>query len=447
MNDKTTIRAGAGRTFSRVSVVSGTTHYSGFIGQYNFASTNNGITPAFNWDQGLPSYPLPPQINPAFQNNQNVDWWQGQNASRAPEIDYITFSIQRQLSSSMIVEATYNGTSGSHLQTGLVNINQVPMSIVNGLIAKYGAAQAITLLNSSITSPAAVSAGIPIPYANFTNPGVQRTMTVAQALRPFPQYLTIDTSQGGGDKSGHSTYNAAILRLERRFSAGLTFQWSYVFSKLLTDSDTYYANAGFAEDQGDRRLEKSIGAYDQTHTFKMNTLYELPFGPGKHWLSHGFASRALGGWRISAIQVYSSGFPLGVSRNAPLPIFNGNNRASVTSYDGWRAATASGGFDPNAGLFLNPAAFPAQPVGILGNSTRFNPKVRAFPNLNENLSLGKSFRLTERFSLDFRAEAFNIFNRVVFGTPNTNVNNNSFGLVTSQANQPRQMQGALKLYW
>jgi len=75
LNDKTTIRSGYARTFSRVTVVASSNHYSGFIGQYNFASPDQGITPAFNWDAGLPSYPLPPQINPSFQNNQNVDWW------------------------------------------------------------------------------------------------------------------------------------------------------------------------------------------------------------------------------------------------------------------------------------------------------------------------------------------------------------------------------------
>jgi hypothetical protein len=248
-------------------------------------------------------------------------------------------------------------------------------------------------------------------------------------------------------RCGHSTYNAAILKLERRFSAGLMFQWSYVFSRILTDSDSYYANSGFAEDQGNRKLEKSIGQFDQTHVLKMNTLYELPFGPGKRWLASGFAGRMLGGWRLSGIQIYSSGFPLPLTRNAPLPIFNGRNGAVITSYDGLRAATGSNGFDPNAGLFYNPAAFPAQPVGVLGNATRFNPKVRAFPNVNENLSLGKSFSLTERFRLDFGAEAFNIFNGVVFGSPTGNVNSNSFGLVTSQSNTARQMQGALKLYW
>ena len=95
-NSKTTIRAGFARSFSRVTVVASSSHYAGFIGQYAFASTNQGITPAFNWDQGLPSYPLPPLIDPSFANNGNVDYWQGQNATRAPESYNWTFSIQRR---------------------------------------------------------------------------------------------------------------------------------------------------------------------------------------------------------------------------------------------------------------------------------------------------------------------------------------------------------------
>ncbi len=445
LDSKTTIRTGFGRSFSRVTVVASSGHYAGFIGQYSFSSSNQGITPAFNWDQGLPSYNLPPQINPAFSNNQNVDYWNGQNATRAPETLYWTFSVQRQLSSNTVLEVNYNATAGTHLQSGIINVNQVPMTVVNQLIAQYGPTQAINLLNSSITSAAAVSAGINPPYASFTDPNVQRSRTVNQALRPYPQFLTVDTSQSGGDKSGHSNYQAAVIKLERRFSGGFTFQWNYAFSKLLTDSDTYYANAGFAEDNGNRRLEKSIGAYDQTHVVKFNTLYELPFGKGRRWLTHGFASQAVGGWRLSAIQIYSSGFPLGVTRNAPLPIFNGTNRAYITTYN-WKASY-SGKFDPAVDLYLNPAAFPAQPTYLLGNATRYNPTVRAFPNLNENISLAKSFSITERFRLDFRAEAFNVFNRVVFGSPNTNINSNSFGLITGQANNARQMQMALKLYW
>jgi len=448
LNSKTTIRAAAARSFSRVTVVASSSHYAGFIGQYAFNSTNQGITPAFYLDSGLPPYPLPPQINPSFANNSNVDYWQGQNATRAPEAYNWTFSIQREISPSTILEADYNAVVGAHLQSGIVNINQVPMSRVNQLIQTYGTTQAINILNSNIASASAVSAGITPPYANFTNPAVQRTQSVAQALRPYPQYLNIDTSQSGGDKSGHSSYHAAVVKLNRRLNNGLMFQWSYAFSKLLTDSDTYYANLGYAEDQGNRKLEKSIGQYDQTHVFKFNTLYELPFGVGRRWLTHGVASQVLGGWRLSAIQIYSTGFPIGVVRNAPLPIFNGSNRPYISSYD-WKS-TWTGDFDPATDTYLSAAAFPTQPRNLLGNATRYNPLVRSFPNLNENVSLGKSFNFTESFRLDFRAEAFNLLNRVVFAAPSStcsNLSSTCFGAITSQYNTPRQMQLALKLYW
>ena len=112
-------------------------------------------------------------------------------------------------------------------------------------------------------------------------------------------------------------------------SNGLTAQLSYTFSKLLTDSDTYYANAGFAEDNGNRRLEKSIGAYDQTHVgeaeYGVRTAVRQRASDGSRTA---FANQMLGGWRLSAIQVYASGFPIGVTVNAPMAIFNGMNRPS-----------------------------------------------------------------------------------------------------------------------
>jgi outer membrane receptor protein involved in Fe transport len=131
VNSKTTIRAGASRAFGRVTVVSGTTHYAGFIGQYSFASPNQGITPSFYLDQGFPSWPSPPLIDPAFANNNNVDWWYGQSALRAPEALDWSFSIQRELSNSMVFEADYHASAGTHLQSGNMNVNQVPMSIVS----------------------------------------------------------------------------------------------------------------------------------------------------------------------------------------------------------------------------------------------------------------------------------------------------------------------------
>ncbi|MEO7143605.1 MAG: TonB-dependent receptor [Bryobacteraceae bacterium] len=445
-NEKTTFRAGFARSFSKVSVVSGSDHYEGFIGQYSFSSQDQGITPAFYFNSGLPPYPLPPQIDPSFQNNQNVDFWNYKDATRAPEDLNWTFSMQRQVSPNTVIEAAYNAVVGAHLQAGLLNLNQVPTAIYEQLLAQYGPPETNSLLVSNINSAQARAANIPIPYPNFTNSTIQHSQSVNQALRPFPQYLTIQTADQGGDKSGHSNYQAFVLKADRRLSGGLIFQWSYTFSKLLTNADTYYANTGLSEDQYNRGLEKSIGEYDQTHVVKLSTVYELPFGRGKRWLTHGFANQVLGGWRLSANQIYASGFPLAVTRNNPLPIFNGQDRPVITSYEGWRAA-ATGGFDPHADLFYDKNAFPAQPNYGFGNATRYNPKVRAFPTLNEDVSLGKSFNLTESRHIDFRAEAFNLFNRTVFGNPDSNLNSKTFGVVSSQANSPRQMQLALKLYW
>ncbi|MFN7925719.1 MAG: TonB-dependent receptor [Bryobacteraceae bacterium] len=449
IDKKTVMRAAFGRSFSKVSVVAGSGHYAGFIGQYSFASLDQGITRAFQLDAGLPPYPLPPQIDPSFQNNQNVDYWQRSDAVRAPENLYWTYSIQRQISATTVLEASYNATTGSHLQAGLINVNQLPTPILNNLVQRYGAAQAVNILNATAGSALPQQAGIALPYANFTNANIQRTTrNVAQSLRPYPQYLSVVTGAQGGDKSGHSTYHAMVLKLERRYSAGLTFQGNYTLSKLLTDSDSYDAG-GTSQDQYNRGLEKSIGRFDQTHAVKLSTIYELPIGKGKRWMNQGGVVNAvIGGWRVSGIQTYMSGFPIALARNSPWPIFNGTTRPTITSYDNWRAPLVGSKFDPAVDRFLNPAAFPAsaQPIAF-GNATRYNPKVRSFPNFNENISFAKSFPFGESRRVDFRWEAFNLLNRTVFGTGSTNLNANNFGLVTDQANTWRQMQVALKIYW
>jgi hypothetical protein len=96
---------------------------------------------------------------------------------------------------------------------------------------------------------------------------------------------------------------------------------------------------------------------------------------------------------------------------------------------------------------LKPATqFPTQPNGF-GNATRFNPKVRSFWGQSENVSVARTFRVTEKMRVDVRGEAFNILNRVIFGTGSTSLNAGNFGIVTSTANDPRQMQLGLKLYW
>lgn len=446
VNEKTTVRAGFGRSFSRVTAVQGSGHFAGFIGQYQFNNGSQGVQPTFVLDQGLPAYTLPPSINPSFSNGNTVDYWQGQEATRAPENIFWTLTIQRQLASNMTLELGYNATAGSHLQTGLLNLNQTPTATMNQLISQYGVTNALALLRADITSATAVNAGFKEPFPGFKSLW-GGSATVAQALRPYPQYSTISTGVQNGDKSGHSAYHAMVIKADRRFSKGFTGQWSYVFSKLLTDSDTYFANAASAMDQYNRRLEKSIGQFDQTHSVKFSTLWDLPFGKTGKWATSGIMSHLLGGWRLAAIQVYNSGVPLALARNNPLPIFNGNTRPQIDGYENWRAPIVGEKFDPAVDRFLKPAsAFPVQPNGF-GNATRYNPKVRSFWGQSENVSIARTFRITEGVRIDLRGEAFNIFNRTIFGTGSTNLNAGNFGIVTNQANDPRQMQMGLKLYW
>ena len=389
LNDKTIFRAGVGRSFGRVTVVQGSSHFAGFIGQYVFSSADAGVTPAFNLDQGLPAYPLPPQIDPTFSNNNDVDWFNGQAASRPAQYDNWTVSVQREIRKGMTVDLEYNGVYGSKLQAGLLNPNQVPMSVVNDLVARFGPVGARDLLNSQITSAAAVAAGIRPPYANFTNPNVQRSRSVAQALRPYPQYLAVNAQSGGGDKTGRSHYHAGVVKVNQRLTGGVSVQASYTYSRLTTDADSF-SGSGRAMDAARPELEWSIGRFDQPHNIKINSVFELPFGAGRRWLRSGIASHIAGGWRIALIQAYSSGLPIGVTTNAPLNIFNGTNRPNVTGAD-WRAPIAGSEFDPTVDRFLNRAAF-VQPVGELGNAPRINGDVRRFWNLTENLSVGKSIK-------------------------------------------------------
>ena len=444
MGEGTILRAGVGRSFGRVTVPAGSSHFAGHIGNWNFPAPDIA-TPAFLLDEGLPAYVLPPFLDPSIDNNLQTDWWGGGNTASRPGLyDSWTFSMQREVYRGMTFEVDYNGSYGKHLPTGLETVNQVPMAKVEELVARVGAANVRGLLNTVIRDAAhAAQLGIPLPYPQFVDPKIQTTRSVAQALRPFPQYGNIRLAVGGGDKSGSSKYHAVILKLNKRMSGGLAIQSSYTWSRMMTDSDRY--GAGSSLDTARPELEWSIGGFDQTHNIKLNTVYELPFGRDRRWLNSGIGNAVLGGWRVAFSQVYVSGVPLTVTMNAPLPIFNSTNRPNVTGEDWLTPEAKSGNFNPATDLWFNKAAFSA-PVGELGNAPRTNPDVRSDWSLNENISVAKTFTAS-RISFDVRIEAFNLFNRVEWGAPNSNFSNNAFGQVTSTANDPRQMKVALKMYF
>jgi hypothetical protein len=437
------IRGNFARSFSAVTTTTGSTHQKGFTQTVGFGTVASGVSPTFLFKDGLPNYPVPPFIDPTFQNGSDMPYWQGNEVSRLPEQLTWNLSIQRQLSNSMVLDVGYNALIGTHLQAGLLNINQVPFSA----LSQYGT----TLLNSAVDSPAAIAAGIRQPwpgFADFYRNVRKTTPTVAQALRPYPQYTTINTWDGNGDHSGHSSYHALVVKFDKRFARGFTFTSSYVFSKLMTDADTYWITDNpRAADQYNRRLEKSIGSYDVTHNVKFSGVYDLPFGKGRRWANNGVANWVIGGWRLSGIALYSGGRPIGLSTSVSTPLFAGRGVPVVATDNGWAGTWKGDKFDPNVDRFFQPASyFGTQPSVGIGNATRLNPKMREFPNFNENISLAKVFNLHgERSNLEIRGEGFNVFNRVRFAAGNSNVTSPNFGLVNGTANGPRRFQVGAKL--
>ncbi len=454
-DSKTVIRGSYARSYGSLVSVSGSTHNMGFTLTQTFSNSTSGILPTYTLDAGMPPWTAPPFINPSVSNGTSVAWFQGNETTKLPAYDNVNFSIQRQLGNAVVAEIGYNGVMGEHLQTQLLQYNQLDPKY---LTAFGTVAQSVTVLNSLVGSATANAAGITAPFPGFNQLWGSRA-TVAQALRPFPQYTYIDTYAGQGDHSGHSTYHALILKVSRRVATGLTLQSSYVFSKMLTDSDTAWGS-GYAADFYNRGLEKSIGQFDVTHDFKFSAVYDLPFGKSRRWMNKGPAAWALGNWRISGIGIYDSGTPVAVGTALTLPIYasgaGGRVPAYVTSYNGWQP-NWNGGFDPGKDTFFVPygsGPFPLQGSGTIydsiGNETRYNPKVRLFPNLNENVSATKVFAIREGMQVELRGEAFNVFNRVRFGTGNTQLQSQSFGVLTgsgSQINAPRQLQVAAKLYF
>ena len=398
------------------------------------ASTNSGITPAFNLDSGFPLANLNlPNFDPT-QNNNGSGTYVNSNAYRPAIMQSWTLDIQRQLPFGVMLDTAYVASRTTGTWTGLENINQVD--------PKYLSLKGT--LRSDIGSPEAAAAGIGSPYPGFSG-------SVAQALRPYPQYTTIwDMFQ----PTGYSTYHSLQARLQKNLSNGLSFLTSYTFSKNIgvqgSDSfgDPFGGGGATAMDTFNRKLDKAILGIDQTHVLVISWNYELPFGHGKRFASNSnpVLNAVIGGWQVNSIERYQSGVPVAVSGGGNIPLFGGGNRPNWISND-VRSDVAMSNFDPAKDVYLNINAFSQPAPYTFGNAPKRLPNVRTPALYNEDFSAFKRFGLGgESRYLEFRAEFFNVFNRVVFGGPAANINSPStFGTIGSQANEPRVAQFALKL--
>ncbi|HYO82797.1 MAG TPA: TonB-dependent receptor, partial [Bryobacteraceae bacterium] len=397
---------------------------NGWITNAVFASTDVGVTPAFNWDQGFPqNFVRPPVIDPAAANGNDLRVV-GREDGRPPCFQNWSFTVEQEIVPRVTVEVSYIGTKGSRLGNGLVRLNEVDPAYLS-----LG-----SLLTQNINSAAARDANIPIPYPGFTG-------SVAQALRPFPQYQEILRRS---DPSGSSTYHALQTQFMIRTWKGLDVQSAYTWAKTISDSDVLAGGGPGGQTTYNRRLEKAIATTDVPHVFALAYSYELPFGKGRRWMNEGgVANAVLGGWVVTGIHQYSAGTPVQLTANNTLPLFNAVLRPDVVAGADRRNQVEN--FDPARDLWINPSAFGVPSAFGFGTAARSYTDLRNPSFLNENFGLLKRFALSENARLTFRAEFFNAFNRVVFGGIQANRSNAAFGRVTSQANSPRQGQLALRL--
>lgn len=261
-------------------------------------------------------------------------------------------------------------------------------------------------------------------------------------VRPLDQYYPDPNNPdpfGSVDRKsdiGSSTYNALGLSLERRFSQGLSFQSRYTWSHSINDGSVGGGESSGPENVNCLPCDKGPSIFDVRHNVAVNAVYELPFGPGKPYLSApGVLSKVLGGWQFSSIGLWHTGHPLTVSMDLSNSISGGPFDSLPYTYllpDGNDQTNQRPDIIPGVPVILpgggrygvpliNAAAFQAPPTDANGNFTRYgnepNGVIRALNSWQIDLALTKDTKLTERASLEFAVQAFNIFNHVQLGDP------------------------------
>ena len=449
-DDKWAVRAGFGIVFApSVTQPAGS---DGAAGTEGFSSTTNAnfsldsektiyttldnpFPTGYNLPLGAgngPGTDIGNGISPSFLDNRNT---------RTPYSEQANVTIQRSLPGNTVVEIGYLYNQGQFLVVGDPG---VPLDQVNPSYLSLGNA----LLNSV---PNPFYGKITTPGATLAQPMVQQN----QLLRPFPQYSSVTDYRKAG---AYSNYNAITGRLDKRFSDGLTLLVSYTGAKLMDNSPAAVNYLGpqpvTYQNQYNPGGEYSVSPQDIGHQLVTSYTYELPFGPGRHFLGnvHGIAGGLITGWQTSGIVSYIGGNPVLVaSTNDNSGLFLEGQRPIL------RTSNAKVGSQSrfqwfNKSIFdsaKNPSGvWEAPPQFTLGNAPRVLGNVRTPRLVNADLSAIKNtyFGRDERFNAQFRLEAFNALNHSWLGTPDTGINDGNFGMITGTATGygHRQLQLAAK---
>jgi hypothetical protein len=337
-------------------------------------------------------------------------------------------SLQKTIAENWSIEVGYLGSKLTRLGVPDINLNQLTVDQLK--------------LGSQLTQQVANPFAGQIP-AN-TSLGTA-TISRAQLLRPYPRFTTVTLYR---NNIGHSTYHSFQSRIEKRFSRGLTFSAAYTFSRLIDDAGAVFDSAVLtgpvanfqAADSFNKRLEKDVSTGNVPHIFSSGFVYELPFGRGRARSLGGWTDLLAGGWQLAGIIRLQSGSPIAVAQATNLNAFAGYGIQRPNRV----ADPALPSSERTTGRYFNTGAFGQAPQFAIGNSSRnpvSGPDYRA-----GDVMIGKTFALTERFRIEFRAEAFNVTNTPPLGNPNGSFGNAAFGSITT-ALDPRVLEFVLKLHF
>ncbi len=337
-------------------------------------------------------------------------------------------AVQQTFPLDMAVEVSYVGTKGTHLLQNL-QYNQLPDQFL--------------ALREELRRT------VPNPFFGLVDraqPLGGPTVSAGQLLRPYPQFTSVATQ---GSTAGSSTYHALQLRAEKRFSHGLNLLLSYSFSKLIDDGApgriAWIGDVPGFQNHNNRRLERSVNSQQGPHSLSTAAGYELPVGRGKPFLSAmpGYADMLLGGWQVNVIYTYRTGIPLSLATAVNnTNSFGGGSRPNNNG----RSAKLSGDIRKRLTRYFDTSVFSSPEPFSFGNVSRTLPDVFGPSQSNFDFSILKTFSVTERVRLQFRAEAFNALNQVNFALPGTALGAPTFGVISS-AGEARIVQFGLKLYF
>lgn len=421
-DSKTVIRAGFGIVYS------GTAQHNNSGGGLAGSSATNP-SPTFGTAVGLlangiPSSFLPPSwptYNPAQYPTSSPTPGAGpvfmdQNAGRPARQYQWSIGVQRELSSNLVVEASYVANRGVWWQApGLLNFNATPLSRITAAGFNLDSAADRTILGGLLNTPAAQARGLGRPYGTFP-----LTQSVAQSLRPFPQYTTINTYWA---PLGKTWYDSLQMKATKRLSHGVSATSTFTWSRGLAIGSEREPNPGTTgnavfNDIYNRPLNKYLSSFDIPFQFIVSLNYQTP----RVQFGNTLVKQVLSDWTYATVLVYQSGQPIAAptAQNTPALqtlLFQSTFAERVPGQPLFTVDPNCHCYDPQKTFLTNKDAWVDPAGGRFSTSPAYYTDYRTQRRPNESMNFGRTFRITERVALNVRAEFSNIFNRAFWNNP------------------------------